>query len=353
MSPIAEEEDIHDISSPRILQTGERPPVHPPLSYSQVLQETRSGKSNFRLRQTPSVQAQTLIDEGSEIEEDEWLAGEEDAFRFVQPRRLSSWVHDDAVSACFKCHAEFTVLLRKHHCRACGRIFCHSCSNQRLVIPSDYEASPLLRPYYGTFASSATDVIGSGLGWVLSTTYSSDLDQPIAKESAAPVSQNSEAIREREKFLRSVERLQEHYPHVVKGFKPSASLADTARESSDVASTRPKVQPVDPYVPEGTTAPQRVCDDCANALYQRRQHQHTVKVLELCEFDIQGKVCLNCMDREVITRCQSSVNWDKCVENGIVHQFYVCLLFVRSSTIFRRTHCRGVKSGCCASIADF
>jgi hypothetical protein len=40
-----------------------------------------------------------------------------DVYRFVQPRRLSSWVQDDAVNACFKCHALFTFVLRKHHCR--------------------------------------------------------------------------------------------------------------------------------------------------------------------------------------------------------------------------------------------
>lgn len=101
-------------------------------------------------------------------------------------------------------------------------------------------------------------------------------------------------MREREKFLRSVERLQEHYPHLVQGFKPSATFVDTLHsDTSDRAATAAAggsaaAVVVDPYVPEGSTA-QRVCDDCANALLQRRQHQHTVKVLELCEFDIQGK----------------------------------------------------------------
>jgi phosphatidylinositol 3-kinase len=51
---------------------------------------------------------------------DEWLMGDtykQDVYRFVQPRRLSSWVQDDAVNACFKCHTFFTLLNRKHHCR--------------------------------------------------------------------------------------------------------------------------------------------------------------------------------------------------------------------------------------------
>lgn len=55
-------------------------------------------------------------------EDEEWATGDDgqlgqDVYRFVQPRRLSSWVQDDAVFACFKCHAVFSLLVRKHHCR--------------------------------------------------------------------------------------------------------------------------------------------------------------------------------------------------------------------------------------------
>lgn len=55
-------------------------------------------------------------------EDEEWATGDDgqigqDMYRFVQPRRLSSWVQDDAVNACFKCHTLFTLIVRKHHCR--------------------------------------------------------------------------------------------------------------------------------------------------------------------------------------------------------------------------------------------
>nr|CCA27993.1 phosphatidylinositol kinase (PIKD) putative [Albugo laibachii Nc14] len=54
--------------------------------------------------------------------DEDWMTGDdchlgEDVYRFVQPRRLSSWVQDDAVYACFKCHTIFSLLIRKHHCR--------------------------------------------------------------------------------------------------------------------------------------------------------------------------------------------------------------------------------------------
>eukprot|EP01063_Lacrimia_lanifica_P031843 TRINITY_DN5334_c0_g1_i3.p2 TRINITY_DN5334_c0_g1~~TRINITY_DN5334_c0_g1_i3.p2 ORF type:complete len:164 (+),score=46.27 TRINITY_DN5334_c0_g1_i3:82-573(+) len=38
------------------------------------------------------------------------------------------WVEDERVSACGHCRAEFTFVLRRHHCRACGLIFCGRCT---------------------------------------------------------------------------------------------------------------------------------------------------------------------------------------------------------------------------------
>lgn len=49
-------------------------------------------------------------------------------------RNITSWVSDDAVDKCYGCQIYFTMFIRKHHCRGCGRIFCYQCSN--CTIPS-------------------------------------------------------------------------------------------------------------------------------------------------------------------------------------------------------------------------
>ena len=41
------------------------------------------------------------------------------------------WDPDDRASKCKSCNYEFTMLFRKHHCRACGKVFCGNCSNQK------------------------------------------------------------------------------------------------------------------------------------------------------------------------------------------------------------------------------
>lgn len=35
---------------------------------------------------------------------------------------------------CQRCQTRFTLFVRRHHCRLCGRIFCHSCSDHWLSI---------------------------------------------------------------------------------------------------------------------------------------------------------------------------------------------------------------------------
>lgn len=42
-----------------------------------------------------------------------------------------SWIPDSAAPSCMKCQIKFTFTKRRHHCRACGRVFCTNCSNQK------------------------------------------------------------------------------------------------------------------------------------------------------------------------------------------------------------------------------
>jgi hepatocyte growth factor-regulated tyrosine kinase substrate len=46
-----------------------------------------------------------------------------------------AWKDDSESTNCFRCRAEFTTLKRRHHCRACGQIFCHGCSSKVSTIP--------------------------------------------------------------------------------------------------------------------------------------------------------------------------------------------------------------------------
>ena len=54
----------------------------------------------------------------------------------IPPRTPAQWISDDRTNICTGCAVEFSMLRRKHHCRGCGRIFCHACSTQKIRVPT-------------------------------------------------------------------------------------------------------------------------------------------------------------------------------------------------------------------------
>ncbi|KAK1945969.1 putative phosphatidylinositol kinase [Phytophthora citrophthora] len=274
----------------------------PPAYGNGMLDSVYEGSEDMLEEIEEETRGGTSID--SSTSDEDWTNGDDgqlgqDMYRFVQPRRLSSWVQDDAVFACFKCHTVFSMLIRKHHCRACGRIFCSACSSQRVVIPGDYEATPV-SPAYNSLTTNASDLIGN-ISWYL-TSYSSPNAAAGADLSGSAVIRRSQSFtdsgtltveEQQEKFLKDVQRLQEN--NVISKFTPGRSRSGSTSSSlsnngSSTASSNRSIP-----VPEGSVM-QRVCDDCACSLQQRRHHYNTVKVFELCEFDLQelrtlGQVC--------------------------------------------------------------
>jgi serine/threonine protein kinase len=49
--------------------------------------------------------------------------------------RDAVWMKDSEVTRCMKCSKGFGLLTRKHHCRNCGKIYCHECSSRSSIIP--------------------------------------------------------------------------------------------------------------------------------------------------------------------------------------------------------------------------
>ena len=41
------------------------------------------------------------------------------------------WVPDARVAMCQLCCAEFSLMVRRHHCRACGKVVCAPCSSNK------------------------------------------------------------------------------------------------------------------------------------------------------------------------------------------------------------------------------
>ena len=44
------------------------------------------------------------------------------------------WIPDQRVTMCQLCGEEFTLVTRRHHCRACGKVVCSSCSANKAPV---------------------------------------------------------------------------------------------------------------------------------------------------------------------------------------------------------------------------
>ncbi|VDM14924.1 unnamed protein product [Wuchereria bancrofti] len=56
---------------------------------------------------------------------------------------------------CFRCRTAFGIITRKHHCRACGQIFCDKCSSKQSFLPQ-YGIEKQVRVCDGCYEKTAT-----------------------------------------------------------------------------------------------------------------------------------------------------------------------------------------------------
>ena len=56
----------------------------------------------------------------------------------IQESQKNLWVPNNAVTNCFECENKFTtIMVRQHHCRICGNIFCSNCSNKQIQVSNN------------------------------------------------------------------------------------------------------------------------------------------------------------------------------------------------------------------------
>ncbi|CDS39774.1 early endosome antigen 1 [Echinococcus multilocularis] len=60
------------------------------------------------------------------------LGRQNQALQITQDRLTNrQWVSDESVQFCSNCQKEFSISVRKHHCRYCGKVFCQACSSKK------------------------------------------------------------------------------------------------------------------------------------------------------------------------------------------------------------------------------
>ncbi|XP_069616212.1 phosphatidylinositol-3,5-bisphosphate 3-phosphatase MTMR3 isoform X1 [Ranitomeya imitator] len=69
---------------------------------------------------------------------------------------VTRWLPDHLAANCYNCEGKFWLASRKHHCRNCGNVFCSSCCNQKVPVPSQqlFEPSRVCKLCYSNLHSS-------------------------------------------------------------------------------------------------------------------------------------------------------------------------------------------------------
>ncbi|XP_041643778.1 myotubularin-related protein 3 isoform X4 [Cheilinus undulatus] len=69
-----------------------------------------------------------------------------------QDTEVTRWYPDHLAAQCYGCESRFWLATRKHHCRNCGNVFCASCCDQKIPVPSQqlFEPSRVCKTCYGS-----------------------------------------------------------------------------------------------------------------------------------------------------------------------------------------------------------
>lgn len=56
----------------------------------------------------------------------------------IYQKETHKWVDSNLIYNCHSCNKQFGLFLRKHHCRACGGVFCSTCCSKNTEIPNEF-----------------------------------------------------------------------------------------------------------------------------------------------------------------------------------------------------------------------
>ncbi|GFQ94982.1 RUN and FYVE domain-containing protein 2 [Trichonephila clavata] len=90
--------------------------------------------SHAELQKLHSEHERTLEEMGVQLKESKLKI--EDLKETQMVMKEAVWTQDKQVTYCKQCNKPFSVARRKHHCRHCGDIFCNSCSDNTMPLPS-------------------------------------------------------------------------------------------------------------------------------------------------------------------------------------------------------------------------
>ncbi|KAL2294105.1 hypothetical protein Nmel_007826 [Mimus melanotis] len=192
------------------------------------------------------------------------------------------WVPDSEAPNCMNCQAKFTFTKRRHHCRACGKVFCGSCCKRKCKLQyMEKEARVCTGCYDDINKAQAFERMMSPTGPVPSSSVSSEHSSAVApvEEAQVPGGASSPSPS----ALLPISALKQPGPEglcpreqkrvwFADGILPNGEVADTAKLSSGAKRSQDS-SPVTPELPETPAAANPEEDDLITDVNQELKEE--------------------------------------------------------------------------------
>uniref|UniRef100_A0A8B9EYK3 Zinc finger FYVE domain-containing protein n=1 Tax=Anser cygnoides TaxID=8845 RepID=A0A8B9EYK3_ANSCY len=216
------------------------------------------------------------------------------------------WVPDSEAPNCMNCQVKFTFTKRRHHCRACGKVFCGACCKRKCKLQyMEKEARVCTGCYDDINKAQAFERMMSPTGLLPNSSVSSECSAAPLQEAQIPGSANtpsSSALSPisvlKQPGIEGLFPKEQRRVWFADGILPTGEVADTTKLSSGAKRSSQDLSPVNPDLPEMHMAANPEEDDILTDVNSKPKEEIDVitRMEGLCpsvpsEQDVQQPVC--------------------------------------------------------------
>ncbi|KFQ41161.1 Zinc finger FYVE domain-containing protein 16, partial [Nestor notabilis] len=203
------------------------------------------------------------------------------------------WVPDSEAPNCMNCQVKFTFTKRRHHCRACGKVFCGACCKRKCKLQyMEKEARVCTGCYNDINKAQAFERMMSPTGPVPNSSVSVECSTvPPLEEAQIPGSASSPSPSTslpipvlKQPGIEGLCPKEQRRVWFADGILPNGEVADTTVLSSGARRSSEDLSPVNPELPEMHMAVSPEEDDILPDVdpKQKEESDDTTKMEELC-----------------------------------------------------------------------
>ncbi|XP_005288254.2 zinc finger FYVE domain-containing protein 16 isoform X1 [Chrysemys picta bellii] len=178
----------------------------------------------------------------------------------VLGQKQPPWVPDSEAPNCMNCQVKFTFTKRRHHCRACGKVFCGVCCNRKCKLQyTEKEARVCIGCYKSINKAQAFERMMSPTGPIPNSSISSECCSTVpplqeAQTVGTPNSPSSSVLLPisvlKQPGADGLCAREQRRVWFADGILPNGEVADTTKLSSGVKRSSQELSPVSPDLPE-------------------------------------------------------------------------------------------------------